>query len=468
MLYCGILEHRTKNEVSLMSIELLTHVSRPLPHGGEVLILNTGAVITPEDEAMLQALHSRSIGGIREHLGKLAKSGSGKFMGGFYVNYGHKSIGDCGSGSVFIEGVSMLVAKAVQDSMLYSGQESSTRYIDFATQRFADPVGTRASEDILETWRAFYVAAQEPLKRHVREQFPQTDEEKESVYEKAIAARVFDITRGFLPSGATTNLAWHTNLRQFADRCAILRHHPLAEVREVADALLEALAEAFPNSFGHKRYEATEEYNRWWMQNHYYFTQERWPDFALAHDGVDHALLATHRDIFNKRPQKTELPKFVAEAGTVRFDFLLDFGSFRDIQRQRSVVQRMPLVTMRHSFEPWYLNELPEGLREQARVLLETQKKRTEKLVASPEVMQYYIAMGYRLPNRVSGDLSALVYVAELRSASTVHPTLQIRARQIADTLEREFGSYGLTLHIDRDPGRFDVKRGTHDIVEKQ
>jgi len=47
-------------------------------------------------------------------------------------------------------------------------------------------------------------------------------EKNQNIYDKAIAARAFDILRGFLPAGATTNIAWHTNLRQAADKIAIL------------------------------------------------------------------------------------------------------------------------------------------------------------------------------------------------------------------------------------------------------
>ena len=56
-----------------MEISDLAHVTRELPNGGFVLVLNTGAVITPEAEAMIQALHSRSIDGIRGHLEVLKK-----------------------------------------------------------------------------------------------------------------------------------------------------------------------------------------------------------------------------------------------------------------------------------------------------------------------------------------------------------------------------------------------------------
>ncbi len=194
------------------SILELPHTTCSLPSKGFILVLNTGGVITPEDDAMLQALHSRSIGGIRKHLATLAEKGSGKFIGSFYVGYGHKSIGDCGTATIFIEGVSMLVAKAIQDWLLYSGQEASTRYIDFSTQEFIDPINSIRSARVLRNWRKFYLSMQEPVREHLRQSFPVNDGEDQKVYAKAINARSFDILRGFLPAGASTNLSWHTNL----------------------------------------------------------------------------------------------------------------------------------------------------------------------------------------------------------------------------------------------------------------
>jgi len=233
-------------------ISKLNHTSVLLPHNGEVIILDTGALINAESEAMLQALHSRSTGGLRAHLTVLAKRGAANFMSGFYVGYGHKSIGDCGTSTAFIEGVSMLAAKAIQDSPLYAGQEASTRYIDFSNQPFIDPTRTEEGRVLLEMQRQIYLDAQEPTRDKLRKQNPKLEGEDEKIYDKAIVARAFDVTRSLLPAGASTNLAWHTNLRQAADRMLFLRHHPLAEVREIAEGLEEALKRHHPNSFGHK------------------------------------------------------------------------------------------------------------------------------------------------------------------------------------------------------------------------
>ncbi len=450
-----------------MDLQSIKHVEKELPNGAMVLILETGSVIRPESEAMLQALHSRSIGGIRKHLEVLAAKGPEKFMSTFYVGYGHKSIGDCGTCTLFIEGVSMLVAKAIQDWPLYSGQEASTRYIDFANQPFIDPAHTPESHAILETWRAFYMKGLEVLSNDLPKRFPKQEAEDEKIYTKAIMARAFDIMRSFLPSGASTNLAWHTNFRQAADHLLRLRHHPLAEVRDIAEKIEEALNEAYPSSFGHKRYDATENFNQEWMNNHYYFTKKDGVDFKLTQNTVNLELLSEHTQTLSMRPAKTEIPKELTECGTLQFEFLLDFGSFRDIQRHRAITQRMPLVTMDHGFEPWYLDELPQTLREEAETLLETQKTALQKLDLSPEDAQYYIPMGYRLPNRITGSLPHLVYLAELRATRFVHPTLRKRAIQIAHTLTETFKPHGLVIHLDKDPDRFDVKRGEHDITLK-
>ena len=106
----------------------------------------------PEDCAMLQALYSRSPASVVDHLDKVLAAGSGKFMERYYVGYGHASIGDCGVTTLFIENYSMLAAKAIQDNPLYSGQEASTRYLDFAQQPMIDPYNHPASSAIQQGW----------------------------------------------------------------------------------------------------------------------------------------------------------------------------------------------------------------------------------------------------------------------------------------------------------------------------
>ncbi len=457
----------------MTTYEELEHVRRELSGSGRVVVLDTGALITAEADAMLQALHSRSVGGVDAHLAMLAKKGARDFMASYYVGYGHKSIGDCGTTTIFIEGVSMLAAKAIQDSRLYNGQESSTRYIDFSNQPFGNPVGTPKSTDLLESLRAFYLEGLATMKAELARRHPKQENENEKVWRKAIDARAFDIMRGFLPAGAATNLAWHTQLRAAADHLARLRNHPLAEVRDIATAIQDALAEMHPSSFGQKHYEASEAYTKDWLRDHYYFDgDDAWhgtQGVTLEYDGLDHTLLKNqYARILADRPTKTEPPKYLSECGILRYSFLLDFGSFRDIQRHRAVTQRMPLVTARHGFAEWYFEQMPSALQGKARSFLAIYEKAVAALGLCDTNAQYFIPMGYRVPCRVTGDLPALIWLVELRSGVAVHPTLRTIAQTIGESMLDVCKDVGLELYLDTTPDRFNFNRGTHDIVEKK
>ncbi len=435
--------------------------------GSFVLVLNNGAEIDGQAEAMLQALHSRSIGGIKHHLKILKEKGAENFMEQFYVGYGHKSIGDCGSATVFIEGISIVAKKAIQDWRLYSGQTSSTRYLNFSKQKFLNPIKTKDGEKIQENWREFYLKLQKPLQEHLKKQFPRAEEENENIYNKAIIARAFDSTRCWLPAGTSINTSWRMNFRQFSDELMMLRHHSLAEVRDVAEKTEKALRKLYSSSFGHKRFPKTEKYNEYLMRKKYYFENSQAKDFKLLFNKIDKKLLKNYKTVLKKRPPKTELPMSIAECGVVGYEFLLDFGSWRDLQRHRSVAQRMPLLTLRHGFNDWYLKQLPESLQEEAKEFLKEQIKLIKKLKVDKFEKQYYIPMGYQVPCRVVGDLKALTYLVELRSTRFVHPTLVKQILKMITSLKKLFAKDGLVLHIDKTPNQFDIKRGEQDIVSK-
>lgn len=439
----------------------LKHTSVDLSSGGEVIILDTGAFLDAESIAMIQALHSRSTGGLRSHLKVLNEKGPENFMENFYVGYNHKSIGDCGDTTLFVEGVSMLTAKAIQDNPLYSGQESSTRYIDFSQQPFFNPTGTDLGDRLLEMQRGFYLSAQEPTRARLKELHPLQDGEDEVKYEKAINARAFDITRSLLPAGASTNLAWHTNLRQAADKILFLRHHPLAEVREVAYAMEEGLKKHHPNSFGHKRYPNTEKYQDL-IAEHYLYHNPNSPTTPEINLGnIDREGLRDFWRLFEERPEKTDLPKYLAQLGTLGVEFQLDFGSFRDIQRHRAIIQRMPLVTTELGFNEWYMANFPAEISSELPRHLDRINEGIANLGISREVAQYFTPMGYNTSNRFTGDLPATVYMVELRDSRFVHPTLQRVAHYIGKQIGQDLG---IRLNVDPEPNRFDIKRGEQDI----
>ncbi len=429
----------------------------------EIIIVDD---LSPEPGAMVQALYSRDPRSVKQHLVQVREKGAEKFMASYYVGYGHKSIGDCGTTSIFVENVSMLVAKAVQDWPLYNGQEASTRYLDMAAQEVMDPVGSEESKLIQDEWMKFYRHALEALVPTLKERFPIQPDQKETVYEKAIKARAFDIARGFLPAGVTTYAAWHTNLRQAYDHIKEMRHHPLAEVREVAAMIHDSLKAKYQSSFSHKEYPTEEAYIEESMKAFAYWDDaEAVKGFSYDARLLDLEGLSKHAKLLAERPAKAELHQRMRQYGNITFAFPLDFGSYRDLQRHRSCVQEMPLLTTRHGFYDWYLEQLPNGLRSEALALLAAQEKRIKALSAKDEVKQYYVAMGYTVAVKLTAPLPAAVYTAELRSSDTVHPTLRVQAQRMGDALKAAVP--GLAMHHDTSPGSWNIKRGNHDIVKK-
>jgi len=440
----------------------LKHTSVDIKGGGEVIILDTGRIIDAESEAMLQALHSRSTGGLKHHLKVLAEKGADNFMKKFYVGYGHHSIGDCGDTTIFIEGVSMPAVKAVQDNPLFRGQESSTRYLDFSKQPFIDPTGTDKGRQLLEKQRQFYIDAQEPTREWLKKLHPKNEGEKKSIYNKAIDARAFDITRSLLPAGASTNFAWHTDLRQASDKLLFLMHHPLAEVRNIASAVKKALQKHHPHSFGHDIPDDTEAYQDLIAENYYYHDSDCPDEPTVNFDNIDRNELKKFDNLFKNRPPKTGLPKFVGQIGTLDIKYRLDFGSFRDIQRHRAITQRLPLLTTELGFNRWYGDNFPESVREKLPEHLDMIERTIAELNISLELSQYFIPIGYNTSNRFTGDLPATIYMVEIRDSRFVHPTLQKVAHNIGQQITAELG---IRLNVDPEPNRFDIKRGEQDII---
>ena len=440
----------------------------PLVH---VLEENLGA----EDVAMLQALYSRSSASVFDHLKKVEKVGSGQFMKQYYVGYNHASIGDCGTTTIFFENVSTLAAKAIQDWPLYSGQETSTRYLDMSKQPIVDPVGTAESRAILDRWMAFYTGHQDSVSAWVRAQHPRRNGEEESAYEGAVKARTFDILRGFLPAGICTQLSWQTNLRQAKEHLAFLHHHPCKEISILAYGASTRLHAMYPSSgFDLSDPKTVAEMDRLaWQQGvgGHAYVDTRIPKESSFEFRPGHVMQASTtaqlHSILMRRPRGCSLPRRVDALGSFYSKFPLDFGSFRDLQRHRAGIVFMPLLTTKGGFEPWYIGQLPEDVRFKAVGLITEQEKAINALVTSPEERQYYCALGHRVPCENIFGLASAIYVAELRTTKFIHPTLRKVMREFAAFVRDIVETRDFSFYPDTSEDDWDVRRGTQTIVEK-
>ncbi len=461
--------------------------------------------LPPEEGAMSQSLYSRKPKSVLYHLIQVMKKGAQSFMEIFYSKYGHNSIGDCGSTTLYLENVSMLAAKAFQDWPLYNGQEASTRYLDFTGRTMINPLAglmqttylhisremlTKSLEDIgaefnvvekesidieagalgqmiQNRWMTFYEKNMPIVKAHIASLNPKKPEQDQVAYEKAINARAFDIMRGFIPAGMTTLVSWHSNLRQLRDHLNILKYHPSSEISTLAQTAIAGLKATYPASFvKDKEYPETEAYLKKVAEIVSYWDSYQIDGTYIDATNMDMISLKEYEPLLNCRPPKTEIPHVIGEVGTINVAFNIDFGSFRDAQRHRKGVCLMPILTTKLGFHPWYLERLPEDIRAEAETLIEELKQVINDLPCDDVDRQYYIPMGYMVEANFTWSFDQLVYVAELRSSETVHPTFRVHAQNIGRWIE-EYCPY-VKLHIDYSDDVWSFKRGTQDIIEKK
>ncbi len=452
----------------------------------------------PEDNAMLQALYSRSPRSVIDHIEKVRNGDSGSFMARYYVGYGHASIGDCGSTTLYMENVSMLANKAIQDNPLYSGQEASTRYLDYSNQTCVDPYNSPESSSIQQQWMKIYLQTLEKTTTALKTAYPFNQEnfQTNTQWEKAISARAFDICRSLLPCGIKSYASWHTNLRQARDNLIRLASHPLDEVKNIAIETYKKLIEKYPHSFTMEDLEPQKTYHQEQVAFRSEFSHadhilepeqiistltndekqqlkngELIADWSLVN--LD-AMNTREKDYFCKRPRGIGLSRRIIQYGTYNIYYLMDFGSFRDMQRHRNAYNPVPLVGQRFGFHPWYLQQFEsllsqegfQSLQESMSTLLTAISNLSSKgIQTNPYADQYLYPMGMMCLCQLSCSLPQLVYIAELRSSPTVHPTVRPFAQALGHVISKTVPD--LKIYIDDSPDAFSAKRGLQDITEK-
>ena len=452
----------------------------------------------PEDMAMLQALYSRSPASVVTHLDKLKQTGSGKFMDVYYVGYGHSSIGDCGQTTCFVEQVSMLVAKAIQENPLYNGQEASTRYLDYSQQAVLDPYNNPASTAIQDKWKEIYNSTLAKLIAGLQAKHPfdPAEYKNEKIWSNTLSARAFDIARSLLPIGTTTLLSWSTSLRQARDNLRRLKYHPLKEVQDVAQTLFVKLVERYPHSFRADDMDIEgstprEDYARanaarnhfqsaGDLQRRFHLTAEEKAslekgELVIRREAIDlDGVRDQEANVLAQRPKGAHLPWRLESYGKYNFMFLLDFGSFRDIQRHRNGVCQIPLVDGRYGLHPWYMAEFESLLPTQdfaslkadiAAQLAAIEALPSKGIETNVYDNQYFYPMGIQALVHVAYSVPETAYVGELRSGKTVHGSLRPVAQKFLEILSYDLP--GIALYGDFDVDSWTAKRGEQTIAAK-
>lgn len=391
----------------------------------------------PEIQARCCALFSRSHKPLDEQAQKATAEQAEKFAKQYVVTYGHRSINDCGSICAAIERVSMLAAKFVEDYPLFNGQESSTRYIPFDVAPIHEvlitPFSTNDPRAILQRdLMEFYRRAQPVQLAFIAAENEISDlVSAPNNIQRAVSSKSFDILRGFLPAGCKTQLAWVTTFRQATERIEMMLRNPLEEVREIGALLkAECLREYSGAFYGLEKSEHVESADSW-------YTKDFWDDYYMPMLHVSDSVVVPDKGFrsaaYADRPMSKRVPDTATllSAG-IEIVVRIDYGSWRDIHRHRNCVQKFALLTAQE-FEPFYLENLAPELKESARELI----CRVKETCSTGEMHldQYAIPMGFMVTYWAKWNISEAVYILELRSKPTVHPTVRKLVRRVADVI---------------------------------
>jgi thymidylate synthase ThyX len=432
----------------------------------KIEIFDSRDIPYPPDRVVAQALASRSLKPFREHLDEINSDKTSSFYEKNVIGFGHDNINATGDGIIVsLPGISILAAKYIEDSPLFNGQESSTRYIDFRNQPC---IGlTQETRNIVEHSVIEFQRIYKNEIEYNRAKFnPQTD-----IEDKAVKAYTLDVCRCLLPAGLTTNVNWVTNLRHLQDHCHYLISSVYPEIQYIGTEVLTQAIRKYPGIISPTKVDNirhmakyNEEYSRF-QEDPVYTNAVAFEGSDPLNQQLDITYIPEDLDNIRKyeslktRPRGCPPPRIYSSQFQVAG--LMDFGSFRDLQRHRNGLCKIAPLNTYNGFENWYLDKMSENSAEIAGTHLEFVEEQFNKYQDS-----YIVPLGYRIPFIYQCSFEQLIYIAEIRSSKYVHPTCRTLAMCIFEFINAKLPE--VALYIDRTPlDHFASKRGSHDIVTR-
>ncbi|MDD3120670.1 MAG: FAD-dependent thymidylate synthase [Candidatus Gracilibacteria bacterium] len=402
------------------------------------------------------------------------------------VQYGHNSLKDADRIRYVVEGVSQVFTKFIEAPFPCLGdfQEKSTRYLEFSMDKIVFPpelVGTKyetKAKELLEKLFENYKNML-PIVRDfvVKNNIIDRDEfSSEGAYMATLNAKIFDITRYFLPNSVSTALGASFSTRTLETHLSWMLSSPLEEIRTIAQSMYEEGIKLSPgllrhvkaNDFEIKRKEELANYVR---KN---FTNENLPFYKGIRDServqivrytdIDNEILASlvyynARGVFYtfeeclekvKTMSQTEKEKLMELAlkdrgefdrmpreiqhGAVLAQFIMDFAAYRDLQRHRATKQlRQGACGIIGYDYPEFVDEkgMEEYKAKYDEVMTEVTAFAKELVKEYPYATEYISAFGNLVSTTYEMDYGQVAYIAELRTTPHCHQSYR--------TLTQEF-----------------------------
>lgn len=344
----------------------------------------------PELLAFLQAQNSRTLEPIAVRLDRLShgaeRDKSRAAMKKWFLDYRHRSIGQCGTATVFLEGIPLGDAPLFQDSPLYNGQECSTRFIDFEKQPHIALDRKAPSGDAAAAMKAYRTAYDCIVDLYCDKVCADSSNPP-----PAVKAFAFDVARSFLPLSITTNLSITLNLDEW-DR--VLNSLAVADfmfptpMRKLVKQIRTALHEAYPCAIPDGHFKA-----------------------GLDPDAGSSILVYEAPRAIQKSSGSLSIPNHYYAGSTT-----MDFGTYRDLHRHRPMHFR--IVDRGSSKVPHVMGtllNLPQYLRNCVDMVSDT------------------MTLGSVIRVSYEGLYSYMAHMMEQRLRPTVHPLVRMALKNITN-----------------------------------
>ena len=433
------------------------------------------------------------------------------FYSKWLSQYGDDSIAQITGTHVLVWGISQVAMKFIEDQRIgLEPIEKSTRYVNFGSKisgrylyyiprpdlercgLLSDYVA--AMDHLFDT----YVSLLNPLQAWLRVNFS----EKDSVLEK----KAFDTLRGLLPMSTLGQVALRGNAQAFEYLINRTTRHPLGELRWFASDLKRELDKEIPSLLLRVSDEKSQDYQTY-LNRRYDNVRKLVPEeiqsvphaevrlvefdpdsevkilagilFQQSHGTWDQAVERAR--VLSEDARREVLDAYVPERkgrwykvgrafenAYMRFEIVMDAGSYRDLHRHRMMTQERQTFSAHHGFAT-PLELVEAGLAEPFQEAIDRATQLFRKLESvDRDLAQYAVPLACRMRFYQWQNFRQLFWEGELRTVSQGHPDYRFIEHEKYRLIKEKFpliASYMLVDTADYAVAR----RGTEErIIEKE
>ncbi len=415
-----------------------------------------------------------------------------------FFEYGDDSVAQLGGVHLACEQASNILTKVLEWGRLMSYLEQSTRYIAYDSRiggryrYYRDPevlqssLGTRYVGDMDRLFDT-YADLVGPMQEYVRTQFPKHADDSDLVYRQAVKAKAFDALRGLLPAASVSNVGIYGTGQAYEALLLRMRAHPLPEARYYADLMLQELRKVIPSFL--ERVDREDRGGVWseylgdTRENIAELVGALFPEgtvadpaplvrlidfdpdaevkmvasmmYASSHlpeEQLERRVAAMSSDdrmavvkaYVGDRANRRHKPGRALERPFYRFDVLVDYGAFRDLQRHRMMTIDWQQLSPYHGYTRPELIDAA-GMTDRFDDAMQRSADLHDALMEDfPDQAPYAVSLAYKIRFNMNLNAREAMHLIELRTTPAGHPSYRQVGQEMHRLIAEEAGHHAV------------------------